>query len=386
MSKDAADYEKSEEAAITSGKAALARAPWLFARKNPLSKGFFFEAVDNDVVHPGWYEIHAVDGVGTKLFYSAWSGNFRLQPQDALAMNANDLATAIRAWPSALNLYFAVQTPLEEQYMGEIMAGFVDALEKIRVPGAPFECQLGKIETASLDEMIALGVKGLGWDVGVVMIGYMRKDNFPHLAPKPGHVIVGLSSSGLNSNGHTSARHLLLTPEVEYRDEWKPQYHGRFQLSDCPAVLQGASVLEALMVPTPLYLREALLLGQEFDSRDIYGVNITGNGLMNFNRAGKGVSFHITDPLPMLPIHELLIGEAGLSPEQAYVKHNMGMGFALIVPTQGMAERMVTRINERGEHHAQIVGDVHKSEKDVLETMIHKPYEGKPLAFAGYSN
>jgi len=385
--KDTADYEEREEIAIRSGKKALERAPWLFNRRSNLIKGgFFVELRENNLVHPDYCSVHCVDGNGTKLFLGPWSGNYRKAPQDGIAMNANDMATIISAYPDALNIYIACQTEVEEQHMGEIMNGFVDAAEKIKIQNAPFDLNIGKLETASLDEMISLGIPNKGHDFGIVMVGYIKKDKVPNLEPKPGHLIVGVSSTGLHSNGYTGARHVLFTPDVEYREEWKSQYKGRFHFNDKPKILEGKTVLEALQVPTALYLVEASLIGQEFNNRDIYGVNITGNGLHNFNRAGKNVSFEITEPMDILPIHKLLIQESNWSPKQAYTKQNMGMGFTYIAPSFDIAEGIVKLINDRGENKAKIVGVVNKSKEKELITRIHKPYEGNLLEFIGYSN
>ncbi len=385
MVRDTADYEASEEIAIREGKRALSRADWLFNR-NHGKRGFFFELKKNDVVHPRHYAIHCVDGVGTKLFLAPWSGNYRLQMIDGVAMNANDMATAIHAFPDAVNLYLAVQTEIEERHMGEIMGGFTDAFEKIRIPWAEFDLNVGKLETASLDEMISLGIRNKGFDVGIVMSGYIDKDKVPALNPQPGNIIVGVSSSGLHSNGYTAARHVLFSPEVEYREEWKPQYKGRWHFDDKPSILEGKTVLEALQIPTSLYLVEASEVGREFDNRGIYGVNITGNGLANFNRAGESVSFNITDPLEPLPIHRFLIQESHWSPEIAYRKQNMGMGFAYVAPSLEIAEGIVKLINKRGENRASIVGEVKKSEDKELKTVLHKPYEGNKIDYSGYAN
>ncbi|MEA3475045.1 MAG: AIR synthase-related protein [Candidatus Cloacimonadota bacterium] len=379
------DYEQLEKIAIQQGKKALSKSPNLFDRTKT-KKGFFFELKENNTVHPNYYAIHCVDGVGTKLFLSAWSDNYSLQPIDAIAMNANDMATAIHSFPDTIDLYLAVQTNVEKKHMNEIMQGFVAAIEKIRIPDAPFNPNIGKIETASLDEIISLGIPGKGWDVGVVMTGYIKKNKVPNLNPKPGNIIVGVSSTGLHSNGYTLARHALFTRDVEYRDEWKNQYKGRFHFNDKPSVLEGKTVIEALQVPTAIYLKEAALIGRKFNSRDIYGINITGNGLANFNRAGQNVSFNITDPLEPLPIHKLLIEESKLRPKQAYTKQNMGMGFAYITPDLKTAESIVNLINENKENKAKIIGEVGKNNNKELRTTIYHPYKGKPLDFIGYNN
>lgn len=383
MAQDTADYEQSEEIAIAGGKRALERAPWL--RNRAVHAGKFFCEFRRNPVHPGYLAVHTVDGVGTKLFLSAWANNYRKQGIDGLAMSANDLAPAIHVYPADVTLYFAMQTPVEEQHMEEIMHGIVDGLERLRIPNAPFDINTGKIETASLDEMISLGVQGKGWDVGVSMMGYIAEDKIPNLNPQPGMPIVGVSATGLHSNGFTGARHVFFVPDVEYRDEWKPQYKGKFNPEDTPDILEGRSIIDAMIEPTALYLVEAALIGQQFDSRDIYGINITGNGFMNFNRTGEGVSFEITDPLPPLPIHLFLIQESRWDPETAYRKQNMNMGFAYVVPDLETAEAVVKMINERGENKAQIVGEVRASDKTELETTIHKPYEGDPVTFTGYT-
>ena len=380
------DYEDRERIAITAGKKALAANPLLFNRANKKSKGFFFELRENDIVHPDYYAVHCVDGVGTKLFLSAWSGNYSLAAIDALAMNANDMATAISALPDTINLYFAVQSQVEEKYMGNIMAGMVKAIEMITVPNAPFNPNIGKIETASLDEVVSLGTPGKGWDIAVALTGYISKYKVPNLNPQAGNIIVGVSSTGLHSNGYTSARHILLNPDVECRDEWKSQYKGRFNLNDTPDILPGKTILQALQEPTAMYLIEASLIAQELDNRDIYGINITGNGLENFNRVGSLVSFEITDPLPPLPIHQLLINEANWKPAEAYLKQNMGMGFAYIVKDLANAEKIVEIVNRQNRNRAKIVGEVRENNKSEAEikTIIHKPYQGPVIEYKGY--
>lgn len=385
--KDLSDYEKSEQIAIEGGKRALDRIPWAKSRNYQKTKGFFAELLYNDIVHPGYCEVHCVDGVGTKLFLAPWSGNYRLGGTDGIAMNANDKATLIHPFPSALNLYIATQEGFRKEHMEETMHEIVDAIERIRIPNAPFDLAIGKFETASLEEIVCLGIKGKGFDIGIVMTGYIAIDKIPNLDPKPGHIIVGVSSTGMHSNGFTGGRHTLLAPDpaLEYREEFLAAYHGKYSLNSKPEILEGKTVLEAMQVPTALYTVEAALIGQQFDNRDIYGVNITGNGLHNFNRTGNGVSFEITKPLPLLPIHKLLIQESGWSPTESYTKQNNGLGIAYIIPTLDIAEKTVDLINNRGEHKAQIIGEVVKSNESQLRTTLHKPYEGPAISFIGYT-
>jgi phosphoribosylformylglycinamidine cyclo-ligase len=384
----AEDYEKREEVAITGGKRALLRAPWLLSRQDPRSKGFFCEISDLIPDAHLFKETGCTDGIGTKITLAALpGGSWRTLGKDGVYMNANDLAPSMWGFPNKVFLYFACQGQVETEKMGEIMEGIVDALLPIRkIATAPIELNIGKMETASLDEMIAGPVPGLGFDLGVVMTGYIRKDKVPNLDPLPGHLIVGVSSTGLHSNAYTGARHALLRPDVESRPEWQGQYHGRFLPSDKPSELDGMTVLEAMQVPTACYLDEAAEIALQFDNRDIYGVNITGNGLKNFNRAGRNVSFEITDPLAPRPINLLVAQESGWSAEKAYEKTNMGMGFAYIAPRH-IAFKIADRINAVGSHHAEIVGEVFHSDQKELVTNLHTAFDGtKNVRFVGYTS
>src|SRR3989344_6215631 len=381
--KDAGDYAGSEQIAIGSGKDALSRAPWLYNRRFKKS-GFFVELRENDLVYPEYYSVHCVDGVGTKLFLAPWSADFSSPSIDGINMNANDMATILNAYPDSVNIYIATQTEVEEKYMGEIMNGIVTGLSSMRSPNAQWTINIGKIETASLDEMISSCVQNRGYDLGFVMTGFIEKGKVPNLNPIPGNFIVGVSSTGLHSNAYTDARHIFFSEEVEYRDEWKSQYRGRFRLDDRPKILEGKSILEAMKVPTVSYFAEARIIGDSIDDRDIFGVNITGGGFSNFNRVGEDLSFEITDPLDPLPIHLLLAQESGWSPEKLYKKQNMGMGFAYIAPSLKIAEEIVKITESRREHTAKIAGEIRQNSSKGLRTIINNSYDGGPITIEGY--
>lgn len=377
------DYEKSEGIAIDAGKASLAKAPWLFERRVAGSDRFFATLIENDSVHPDHYLIECNDGVGSKLILASLSGNYIPQSIDGVMMVINDLATVINGRPNSLNIYISTQEKVRKKFMGQIMEGVRIGMEQAKSRFAEFDLNIGKIETASLEKFVSTGVPGLGYDLAFSLTGFIRKSKVPRLNPESGDKIIGVASSGLNSNGFTMACEAVFSPDVEYREEWKPCYSGRHMLDDKPEVLQGKSVLEALQAPTPCYFPIAAEIGT-LSPRNIYGVNITGNGLANFNRVGRNVSFEITDPLPLLPVHEFVIQEAKLTPRAAYEKLNMGMGFSFIVPRH-LAEFIREGINSKEEQRAEIVGEVYKTKSKVLRTTIHKPYEGDALTYRGYS-
>ena len=161
MNKDTKDYAGSEKIAIKSGKDALSTAPWLYDRRFKKS-GFFVELRENNRVHPDYYSTHCVDGVGTKLFLAPWSKNFSSLSIDGINMNANDKATLLHADPDTVNIYIAAQKEVKEKYMREIMMGVVNGLSLMETENNDWNINIGKIETASLDEMISLGIQGQG--------------------------------------------------------------------------------------------------------------------------------------------------------------------------------------------------------------------------------
>src|SRR5581483_4597103 len=95
---------------------------------------------------------------------------------------------------------------------------------------------------------------------------------------------IGLPASGVHSNGLTLARRALLDL-------------GGLTLQGTPAELNGATVADALLEPTVIYVRAILALLNSGVA--VHGLaHITGGGLINLLRLGDGVGFTITDPLP----------------------------------------------------------------------------------------
>jgi phosphoribosylformylglycinamidine cyclo-ligase len=111
-------------------------------------------------------------------------------------------------------------------------------------------------------------------------------------------------------------------------------------------VLGGASVADALLEPTVIYVRAALeLLRSELDIRGL--AHITGGGLLNLLRLRAPVGFEIDAPLPVPPVFGLVRELGDVSDAEMWEVFNMGCGFCAVVPA-AQADAAVALL---GRHH-----------------------------------
>jgi phosphoribosylformylglycinamidine cyclo-ligase len=122
-------------------------------------------------------------------------------------------------------------------------------------------------------------------------------------------------SSGLHSNGYSLARRALES----------------LALDDRPAALQGASVADALLEPTVIYVRAVLDLLRS--GLRVHGLaHITGGGLLNLTRLNPNVGFAVEEPLPVPPVFGLVQELGRVSEAEMWEVFNMGCGFCVVVP------------------------------------------------------
>jgi phosphoribosylformylglycinamidine cyclo-ligase len=247
------------------------------------------------------------DGVGSKLVVAEETGRLDTVGIDCIAMNVNDVV-CVGAEPIAVLDYLAV-----EQADPEAAAAIARGL-KVGAEAAGVEIPGG--ELAVLPELIRGHPSPHGFDLCASCFGTVAlADIVTGAAIRPGDALVGLPSSGLHSNGYTLARRALAS--LDYDDR--------------PDALGGATVADALLEPTVIYVRAALeLLRSAIDVRGL--AHITGGGLTNLRRLNDGVGFDVTDPLPVPGIFALVQRLGGVDPREMWDVFNMGCGFVAVVP------------------------------------------------------
>ncbi|MBN2330376.1 MAG: hypothetical protein JXC85_01045 [Candidatus Aenigmarchaeota archaeon] len=381
MTTDKYDYSNREAIAVAAIKDAIPA-----EMKGDMlaeSKGGFVELFRSDVI-PNHYVTTAIDGVGTKVVLASVMGIYDTVGIDCVAMAANDKAAHPcngNAAPFLYMDYLAAQHRIEEEGLtGNIMKGIVEGLrladagEVLRIP---VRVNIGKGETASLDEIISGPWDGYGFDLAGAMIGFIEKTKFdPDLTPRPHDEIIAFRSSGPHSNGYTDLRLRLLNGNFEERGEFRNRYKGRFSLDDKIPGTEKEIGIE-LLTPTKIYSKVMAKIAS--DGIPIIGINNTGYGLHNFNRVGKNVRYVITDPMEAQEIFKLTQEESGFDKEKMYRKFNMGMGFFVIVDSRYSDK--VMGIAEANGIGAAPVGRVEKYDGGPVVIM---PQARGDLQFAGY--
>jgi len=367
---DKTDYQKRESVAVDAIKKAIPKK--LKQNMDPISEGQFAELYENKEVFPNHLMACAIDGVGTKLILAEAMEKYDTVGIDLVAMSSNDLATLGKVSPFLFIDYFAVQEKIQELGItGELMKGVVKGLEMSEVGDilrSSIHINLGKGETASVDELISAIKPGYGFDIAGGLIGFVKKEDI-HQNIKIGDKIIALKSSGPHSNGYTDLRLKLLKGDFETRPEFKKNYTGRFKLDD---KFDTSTIGETLLEPTRIYSKSVAAIA---NSLPVIGINNTGYGLKNLNRI-KGFQFDINNPIEPQPIFKLTQKEAKFSDEDMYRKFNMGMGFFLFVDKDD-ADKALS-IAEKFKEQAQIVGEVKKGSNTILTK------DNKKIVFEGY--
>jgi phosphoribosylformylglycinamidine cyclo-ligase len=228
-------------------------------------------------------------------------------------MNVNDVI-CVGAEPIAVVDYLAVE---------QTDPGVFEAIALgLKVGAEQAEVEIPGGEVAVLPELIRGHPSPGGLDLTAACFGTVALDRIVSGADcAPGDALIGVPSSGLHSNGYTLARRVLEPLGLDLR----------------PAALGGATVADALLEPTVIYVRAVLELLRS--GVPVHGLaHLTGGGLSNLLRLSDRVGFAIEEPLAVPPVFDL-VREHGAVPEaEMWGIFNMGCGFVAVVPDAAAGE------------------------------------------------
>ncbi|VVB58726.1 Phosphoribosylformylglycinamidine cyclo-ligase [Candidatus Anstonella stagnisolia] len=298
-----------------------------------LTKGKYGEAVELFGHYGGLFKaengrllvIHT-DGVGSKVLLAQSLNKFDTVGIDAMAMSANDIL-CLGARPIVAVDYFALSKN-DAELVSEVTKGLVEGAKQSM-------CPIIGGETAILPDIIAGGSKP--FDLAVTIVGEVHESKLITGAKmKVGDVLVGLSSSGLHSNGYTLARRVL------------------------PVEKWGAEML----IPTRIYVQSVLEMLQV---AQVHGIaHITGGAFSKLMRIGSysKVGF-LLDSMPApSPIFQELAKSVNNEYEM-YRTFNMGIGMVLACPASE-AQKLIS-IAKKHNIEASIIGKVTEKQDVILK-------------------
>lgn len=248
--------------------------------------------------------VAATDGVGTKLRIAIDTGNVDGVGIDLVAMCVNDLVCQ-GAEPLFFLDYFATGK-LDTDTAARVIEGIAEGCV---LSG----CALIGGETAEMPGMYPAG----DFDLAGFAVGAMERGTALPEGVAEGDVLIGLTSSGVHSNGYSLVRKLV-------------EVSGLGWDADCPWA--GGTLGAALLAPTRLYVRQAL---EAIRQGGVHGLaHITGGGLTeNLPRVlpeGLGATIDLSSwSLP--PVFGWLRETGGMDQAEMLKTFNCGIGMILVV-------------------------------------------------------
>jgi phosphoribosylformylglycinamidine cyclo-ligase len=273
----------------------------------------------------------ATDGVGTKLRIAIDAGQHHTVGIDLVAMCVNDLVVQ-GAEPLFFLDYFATGK-LEVEQARAVVSGIA---EGCRQAG----CALIGGETAEMPGMYGHGDYDLaGFAVGAAERGSLIDGS----ACAPGDLLIGLSSSGVHSNGYSLVRRVVEASGLGY-DALAP-------------FAENTTLGEALLTPTRIYVKSCLAAIRAGHVKAL--AHITGGGFTeNIPRVlPNGLAARLdARTLDLPPVFQWLAKMGGISAEEMARTFNCGIGMVIVVPASE-ADAAVQLFEEQGED-VRVIGEL----------------------------
>ncbi|MFZ0100728.1 MAG: phosphoribosylformylglycinamidine cyclo-ligase [Pseudolabrys sp.] len=290
--------------------------------------------------------VAATDGVGTKLKVAIETGRHDTIGIDLVAMSVNDLVVQ-GAEPLFFLDYYACGR-LEPEIGAAVVAG-------ISVGCRESGCALIGGETAEMPGVY----QGDDYDLAGFAVGAVERDALlPRADIVEGDVILGLSSSGVHSNGYSLVRKVIETTGLPWT---------------APApFMPKQSLGEAILTPTRIYVKACLAAIRETNA--VKGLaHITGGGFPdNIPRIlPKGLGARIDLARVAVPaVFQWLAGEGGIAESEMLRTFNCGIGM-IVVASPEKADAVVKAFTRAGET-VVMLGDITSARGDTSVA-----YDGK---------
>lgn len=269
--------------------------------------------------------ISGTDGVGTKLVVAKMAGRHDTIGIDCVAMCVNDVVCA-GAKPLVFLDYIACGKNVPEK-IAEIVKGVAEGCVRAG-------CSLVGGETAEHPGVMPED----DYDLAGFTVGAVDKSKIlDNSGMQPGDVMIALPSSGVHSNGFSLVRKI-------------------FDLDNHPEVLAnrydelgGATLGEALLAPTRIYVKPVLAVMKEVTVKGVS--HITGGGFYeNIPRSLKeGCCARIAKADVRTPaLFDLLARVGGIPEHDMFNTFNMGVGMVLTVGAEE-ADKAIEILKAHGE-------------------------------------
>ena len=281
--------------------------------------------------------VTATDGVGTKLRFAFALDRHDTVGIDLVAMNVNDVH-ALGAEPLVFLDYFATGK-LDVRRATAVISGIAAGCREAG-------CALVGGETAEMPSFYAEGEYDLA---GFVVSAVERTKMIDGSKVRPGHVLIGLPSSGLHSNGHSLVRAIIDRRKVPLRK----------RIADF-----GCTLGEEVLRPTSIYVRTVLALLKRYPIHAV--AHITGGGIPgNLPRVlPRGCRARVRrGSWPSLPIFDWLQRTGPVTDDEMDRTFNRGVGMILVVPSAA-ADGILAFLRRRREA-AYLIGDVVRGSEGV---------------------
>mmetsp|Transcript_15689 Transcript_15689/g.20463 ORF Transcript_15689/g.20463 Transcript_15689/m.20463 type:complete len:261 (+) Transcript_15689:2-784(+) len=208
-------------------------------------------------------------------------------------------------------------------------------------------CGLIGGETAEMPSMYAPG----DYDLAGFSVGAVQKDSILPINVQAGDVLLGLTSSGIHSNGFSLVRKLIEREGLTYS-------------SPCPWDGSKANIGESLLTPTKIYVKACLPLLKAKVVKAM--AHITGGGLLeNLPRSlPAGVGASVTNHPPLPPVFKWLKNASGLDDTEMLRTFNCGIGMVVIVDKSKVDEAILL-LQGSGEENVIMLGELVAGAKEV---------------------